>query len=228
MSASDVQMIFLPGLGATQDLFVEQKKLFPDALFPEWIASQKDESLSSYAERFAQELASRPTRPVENWVLIGFSFGSQVALELSKHLPTKAIVILSGFRSSDEIPSRFHLQTRLGLLFPDRFIQWILSQFLASYFCKKERLEEEYAQLIFRMAEQVDLDFFRWAALAARKWSWDCSQSDSLEIIQVHGEKDFVIPLRYLVSPDLVLKDASHLIQFTNAKEVNKIISDVL
>jgi pimeloyl-ACP methyl ester carboxylesterase len=215
-------MIFFPGLGATQDLFYEQRKAFPNALFPAWIDPLENESLQSYGKRMAASLKDDRNPSI----LVGMSFGSQVALEVSKHLPTQSIVIISGFRNEREVSIRLKRQVKWGLALPDALIRWTAEKVLAPYFIKKERLSEEHSEILVRMSQEIDLSFFRWASKAAASWTYQEPTNKPTNIIQVHGEMDFVVRLNELKGPDLVLKNAQHLIQFTHAHEINKVIKD--
>lgn len=209
-------MVFLPGLGADQRLFFEQKKVFGEAYFPEWIRPQARESLADYARRWSKDFQS------EEHTLVGMSFGSQMAIELSRHLSVRKIISISGFSHSSQVGARFKSQVRLGLMAPDILISWILKRHAVPYFCKKEGLSFEQAELLREMTESLDFDFFRWAAKAATQWEMDFVPS--CPIVRIHGECDDVVP-RGSAPIQYPLPDAKHLIQFTHAREVNEIIA---
>ena len=222
--------MFLPGLGANESLFIEQKKKFPHALFPKWLAPHKNESLSSYAKRWANEFSPTPK------ILVGMSFGSQVAIELAHHLDVKKVIVISGFSSSEQVSNRFRRQVKWGLCLPDFFIRFIARHILAKAFAKTERLSAEHQNVLKKMVDDMDLHFFRWASKAAADWK--TNQMPNCPIIEIHGENDAVITLRDkrkapqkhladLDSPvDHLIRDASHLIQMTKAEIVNRILED--
>jgi pimeloyl-ACP methyl ester carboxylesterase len=222
MEGQTEQMIFFPGLGATQDLFREQRKAFPDALFPSWIDPLENESLESYGKRMAASLYEEG----RSYILIGMSFGSQVALEVAKHLPTSRIVIISGFRNGTEVSTRFKNQVKWGLGLPDFIIRWIARKILAPYFIKKEALSFEHSQVLIQMSQDIDFSFFRWASKAAALWTYPEPTDSAIKSFQIHGENDPIIRLEELKHPDLILKNARHLIQFTHSKDVNEVIQN--
>lgn len=224
------EILFLPGLGADERLFVEQKKAFSKAVFPKWLAPQKNESLAEYAKRWSKKFSSKPK------IIVGISFGSQVAIELAHHLDVKKIIAISGFSSSEQVSNRFRRQVRWGLRLPNFMIRFVARKFLVSAFAKTENLNFEQCEILKKMADDIDLDFFRWASKAAADWK--TNQLPSCQIIEIHGEYDLVIPLRdkqkapqerlchLNASVDHLIPKAGHLIQMTNSEIVNRILED--
>ena len=89
MSRTDLNVVFLPGLGADGRLFTSQREVFPDLLTPPWPPPAPDESLPGYAVRLAGTLPL--ARPL---VLGGCSFGGMVACEMARILKPDALVLM--------------------------------------------------------------------------------------------------------------------------------------
>jgi hypothetical protein len=55
---------------------------------------------------------------------------------------------------------------------------------------------------------------------------WERSEYPE-KIYHIHGDKDHTIPVKN-INYDYLLKDGSHMMVLTRAKEINKIISEIL
>ena len=239
------KLILIPGLGANRLLFEPQRHYFDQTLFlPDWqppmwteVEGKKPvpETLRDYARRWAdrwmQTVLSRDEVRREYWIG-GVSFGGQIALEATRRLieekaPPRGIFLIASNRTSDSITTGFKIRQKLGGLVPISYAPKLLSK-LSDVFAKKERLRDIDAHLLRRIAKETDLAHLRWGGRACVEWSF--SEADGKEIQragvnihQIHGEKDWVIPLRR-GHPDKVIPEGRHLINITHAEQVNQYI----
>ena len=95
------RLVLLPGLGTTGELFRPQRRAFPDLEVPPWLDPHRGESLPGYGRRMAAALAPGPS----DLVLGGVSFGGMVALEMARHLPTRAVGLIASCVSSQVLTS---------------------------------------------------------------------------------------------------------------------------
>ena len=75
------RLVLLPGMGADERMFEEQRAAFPGLIVPPWLPARKRESLRDYAARMAETI--RVERP---FYLGGVSMGGMVALEMARYL----------------------------------------------------------------------------------------------------------------------------------------------
>jgi hypothetical protein len=71
------------------------------------------------------------------------------------------------------------------------------------------------------MAETTSIDFLEWATEASSRWQ----NESEVELIQIHGEYDQVIPYPQS-QPDHIINNAGHLICYTHAKEIFEIYKE--
>ena len=89
MPRADLNVIFLPGLGADGRLFASQREVFPDLITPPWLPPAPHEDLAQYAVRLAGTLPL--IRPL---FLGGCSFGGMAAYEMARILKPDALVLM--------------------------------------------------------------------------------------------------------------------------------------
>lgn len=91
------------GLGVDRRVFdrIDFKDL--DVKFIDWIDPIKNETLQNYAKRISRKITS------ENPILIGLSFGGMIAVEISKILNTKKIILIASAKNKYELPFIYRL-----------------------------------------------------------------------------------------------------------------------
>lgn len=222
------RLVFLPGLGADHRLFSAQLDAFDHAACPAWPRHEPSDTLVSYASKHADTLLG-DDRPI----LVGFSFGGMVALEIAATAgpsrSPRAIILLSGIRSRFGVSTGFRVQQRLGSLVPRPITRRLISGPLATRFGQRDGLNAEQTGILRAMAAETDLDFLFWGARACARWTR--TELPSVPIFHAHGRRDRVIP--YVDRPGLpgdrtLLLDAGHLITMTQPKAVNTFIHDTI
>ncbi|MGA9212527.1 MAG: alpha/beta hydrolase, partial [Kaistella sp.] len=97
------------GLGVDQRVFENIDFGDLDVEFMDWIQPLKKESLENYAQRISQKITSfNPT-------LIGLSFGGIIAVEISKIIQTKKVILIASAKTKNELPKTYHLAGKLKL-----------------------------------------------------------------------------------------------------------------
>lgn len=240
------RLMLIPGLGANRLLFEAQRHHFDQDLFlPDWIAPMsvmvngkaKPEPLREYAHRWAERwketVLSKPETRAAYWIG-GVSFGGQIALEAAGYLadegmPPKGVFLISANRTSDSIGFMFRAKAAAGSILGAKTVAALLHR-VADQFVKKEGLSALDARLLKRIAEGANIEHLLWGAKAAATWTYtekdvQALVSKGVRIHQIHGEKDWVIPLRR-GHPDRVIAGGGHLINITHADEVNAYLED--
>jgi pimeloyl-ACP methyl ester carboxylesterase len=103
-SWEQIPLILLSGMGADERILEPQIEKFPRLIVPKWIDPLPNESIPSYARRFAERID--PTRPC---FIGGASFGGFVAVEMARHLDAKACFLIGSVKSADDLPLRVRI-----------------------------------------------------------------------------------------------------------------------
>jgi pimeloyl-ACP methyl ester carboxylesterase len=217
MTSSELPLILLSGLAADATVFAPQRLVFPQLSVPEWIAPLMDETLSSYAERFAEAI-----RPAGACVIGGASFGGIVALEMARFLQPRAILLVGSVRGPHELPRRVRIWRKMRPalpLLPIAPLQWSAGSASAA------RRWLPHLAGVARQFNQADEAVFRWSL--AQLLAWNASPTVDCPIYQIHGDCDRVLPISR-TRPDRIIQGGGHVISLTHAREVNAFIRESL
>ena len=211
-------LILLSGMGADSRVFDKQIEAIPNLIVPKWIDPVGHESLSSYAARLAEVIDPR-----EPCFIGGASFGGFVALEMIPHLDVIACFLIGSVRSPDELPESFHLlkkASRAANAIPFEVLS-LLSKvcLLSSGTVSGTQLTE-----LMKQVSDADASFMRWACRAVLEWNGTNSTGD-VPIYHIHGEKDFVLPVKN-TSPDVVVTGAGHALSISHHVQVSQFLKD--
>ena len=168
--------------------------------------------LQNYAKRMADMVTE------ENPVLLGVSFGGIMVQEMSKHLKTKKIVLISSVKCRDEFPNRLKViqKTKAYKLFPAKTITNIeeFSIYAFGDIAKKRvNLYKEYLSI-------RDENYMTWAIYNVLFWQ----QTTPLEnILHIHGIDDSIFPIKYIKNC-VSIKNGTHVMILNKAKSICEII----
>ena len=217
--STDLQLVLLPGLGATPALFELQRTVFPNAITPNWPELAPKDTLASYATKFAP----RVTDP-GNTVLAGVSFGGMLALELAALVRPKAVVLIGSCRSPKAIASHLRLAALAGRFVSAKRLESMRK--LAPGVVKQlGPMTGAQANALIRMSEDVPMSFIRWAGRAI--FAWPGRTDPGVPVHVIHGSADRII-LPDRVGPYSAIAGAGHVPSFTHADEVNKLLAEIL
>ncbi|HEY9262632.1 alpha/beta hydrolase [Chitinophaga sp.] len=177
-----------------------------------WIPALPHESLTQYAGRIKSQIT------VENPYIIGLSFGGIMAVEVSKQIRVKKMVLISSVRTRRELNKVQFFFMKMGLyrIIPGSLIK--RTNFLTyRYFGTRTPSDKE---ALTKLLLETDVTFFRWALKAIA--FWDNKEAPERTIL-IHGTADRVIASR-LVSPDYRIKGGGHLMILDKADTISKII----
>ena len=209
----------MPGLAAGPEIFtnleLDEEKFTLHYL--KWINPVSvAEKIDKYAFRLSKEIKE------ESPILIGVSFGGIMVQELAKFVNPKKVIIISSVKSPNELPGRFKFAkfTRIYKLFPIKIIENFedyTKYFLGKSLKKKANLYKKY--LYVRSKESL-----KWSIYTIIKWE----QIKPIEsIVHIHGDADMVFPIKNIENA-IEIKNGTHAMILTKAKEISKIIDTVL
>jgi pimeloyl-ACP methyl ester carboxylesterase len=207
----------ISGLGADERIFENLKLADKFELeHLSWMPAKKNETIESYAARMAGRITENQP------ILMGVSFGGMIAVEISKLIPTKKIIIVSSLKTRYEEPLYFRIGAALHLnkiipLKPTRFLEPFENYNVGVVSDEDKALAKEYRQ-------HFDYHFSSWAIERIIHWKNETYPSN---LIHLHGSADHILPIRY-VKPDYIIKGGGHLMILNRANEVSKILNDEL
>jgi pimeloyl-ACP methyl ester carboxylesterase len=174
------------------------------------------ESLPDYAARLAEYIKE------DNAILMGVSFGGMLGIEISKIRPLHKLIIISGVKSSDEMPRWMKVagKLRLNRVLPvrsHRFTERIDNNRLGI-------TTDEERELAKALREAADREHIEWAVNEIFNWRNNWIPDN---VVHIHGDKDRIFPVSK-IKVDFIIKGATHLLIYNRAEEVNSCIRKIL
>ena len=206
----------ISGLGADERVF--SKFQFPqhEIHFIKWITPEKNESIASYARRLITQIHH------DNPILIGLSFGGIMCIEMSRHIKTEFIIIISSIKSNNEMPFWMRLSGKLKLnkLFPMRSFKLI--EPLEDYNLGVKTKEEK--QMVHDYRKNIDTAYSNWAINAILNWK---NKTAPDNLYHIHGDMDRIFSIKK-IKPNYTIHNGGHLMILNKSDEVNECINAIL
>lgn len=209
----------MPGLGASSKIF-EYLNLPSDKYtchYLEWLLPiSVEESISNYAQRLSQTIKE------PNPILIGVSFGGIIVQEMASFIDTKCVIIISSVKSETEFPKKFSVAktTHLYKLFPSRHFKQI-GGFVKENFGNKLKKRIELYEKYQTELTPIYLD---WAFYTILNWKKNKAIAN---LYHIHGDADAIFPPEYIAN-FISVKDGTHIMILNKAKEISKIIQEII
>lgn len=210
------RIIFFSGLGCDERMVAPHRTIQADIDFQPWLEPRPQESLVEYAARMAAKMdTSTP------FFLAGISLGGMVAIEVARLVRPEGLILLSTCRDERGLPWTHRLVARFVAAGPDWFIRLgkttvpHMRQLFGIVDAKEVELFESM------MADATDASI-RWSLRAVA--SWKGGGAIDVPTLQVHGERDRILPLSLAGPVDVVIPTAGHAVTVTHSNEVNTAI----
>lgn len=212
------KVYFISGLGADWRMFQFLK--LPDHIEQhqvKWLEPHSfNEPLQSYAKRLVPQIDD--PRPI----LVGFSFGGLVAIELAKIIQPLRVIVISSLVTRHALPWYYRLagKTLLHKHLPFKVMQntYPIAPF---FFGAQSPYERRLLKSVFF---RINEKFLRWALARLLDWQQETVLPG---LIQIHGTADKVLPMTN--TPDTIkVQDGEHLMVIHRAEEVSAILSRIL
>ena len=215
---NDSPLILFSGMGADERVFAEQKKAISVLSVPPWIEPKPDESLASYAARWAPQID--PGLPC---FIGGASFGGFIALEMIPHLDVIACFLIGSVRSPAQFPKPLKVLRKVPPLagaVPFEAIALLSKVAILSggVFAGAQARE------LLRQMTEADASFLRWACRAALAWEPSPIPA-GVPVFQIHGARDPVLPVDE-TTPDVVVAGAGHALSMSHPEEVTSFLRE--
>lgn len=212
------RLILLPGLGADARMFEAQRMRFPNLEVPDWLTPLKNETLESYAQRFAESLAYN-----ENCFIGGLSFGGMLAAEMSKQISPRKLLLIASAVYFSEVRPLLRIAARLARWMPKSVFRGnVMPSRLTSRLFGLQT--ESQRHLFGEMVSAASPGFVRWGVQAMSGWS---GMEPDIPVARLHGAQDHIIPPLNDGSQTLI-PGAGHLPTMSHPNEVNDWLASVL
>lgn len=207
---------FISGLGADERAFQFLDFRNWNAHFVHWIPPQKNESISSYAQRLLPQISG--IEPI----LVGYSFGGMMAIELARLIPTAKVIILASVKTSGELPPWFRIAGRSSAY---SFLptSWVLKPMPFYYWLFGAESPDDKL-LLAEIIRATDVRFLAWAMKVITCWQNDFIPPN---LIHVHGTADRVLLYRYLKA-DISVADGGHFMLVNRAEGLSRILHQLI
>jgi pimeloyl-ACP methyl ester carboxylesterase len=175
-----------------------------------------DESLPEYSIRLGKKIHHR-----EPFILIGFSFGGIVAIEIAKRFKPAAIIIISSISAAEQLPKYYRVGGNLALhkLIPMSIVKTITK-------IKRRVVYRKSADknILVRLADETDSGLLRWSFEAILKWQ---NKEIPWNTWHIHGSRDEILPIKF-TRPTHVVHNAKHMVTMQKPQEINEILREIL
>jgi pimeloyl-ACP methyl ester carboxylesterase len=209
---------FISGLGVDERAF-QRIHLPPqfETRHIKWIEPLRKESLPGYVKRLAEQIDT-----TNDFVLIGLSFGGMIAIEISKILSPRKVILVSSITRRKYLARLFRIAGffRLNRLIPGRLIKnpnWLIYRLFG---VSKPRDKE----LLREILKDTSPQYISWAIHQILTWK---NKFTPPQLFHIHGEKDHLLPARGF-QPNKMVAGAGHLMVYTHAGEVNRFLEEML
>ena len=210
---------FVPGLAASPKIF-DYLKFSKDTFelhYLEWLLPlSEDEPIEAYSKRMADLITD------ENPILIGVSFGGIIVQEMSKHISTKKIVIISSIKSYKEMPKRLRIiqKSKIYKLFPTYAITSLEGFYKYAFGDFAKRTVKLYQQYLSVRDEL----YLKWAIHQVLHWEQKKPLSN---ILHIQGDNDHVFPSKHIKNCEII-KDGTHAMIIFKGKKISEILVNQL
>lgn len=205
----------LPGLGADQRLF-SKLKLQAELIPITYVDAEINDTAESYAAKLVDQIKE------ENPILMGVSLGGILAIEISKLIPVKKLILISTIKTKDELPPYFSLVDHLPFNISKTAV-WFKNygEWLKPFYNK---ISKEDMELFKSMLIKTPDDFINWGVNAVSHWQNETLNTD---YIHIHGSLDLVFPTKW-VNDYTEIKSGSHFMVVDKADLISPIINKAL
>ncbi|WP_299782008.1 alpha/beta hydrolase [uncultured Formosa sp.] len=212
MNQDIIHVYFMPGMAANPTIFEYidlPKDRFKMHLL-EWVIPNPKESLSDYARRICKNVKEKMP------VLVGVSFGGILVQEMSKHMKTKKVIVISSVLTKYELPKRMKLAkvTKMYKFLPTHLVRDFESYAKYTFgnsTTKRVNLYKKYLSV-------RDKNYLDWAIEQVVCWDQEKPLPNTLHI---HGDKDAVFPYQY-IKDCITVKDGTHIMIINKYKWFNE------
>ena len=212
---SDIYLI--PGIGADTRVFGKLNLQDHVIIHCNWLKPLRNHNLKTYAQTLINQYNIK-----NNSVIIGNSLGGMIAVEISKFIPVKQLILISSIKTANEAPGYFFIFRAIPIY---RYLplKAILAFGLACMNFFKLMPGQNVALFKSMIGNSNDKTMV-WGMDAALNWNNLFRPPD---VIHINGDHDPVFPLRKIKGA-IVIRMGTHLMVYDRADDINKVLLKLL
>jgi len=218
MCGNHTNVYLFPGQGADYRQF--NRLELPDGydtVHVRYPVPAEHETLAEYALRFIPLIDQE-----KPFILLGVSLGGMISVELADTLDPELVVLVSSAKSFNELPGRYRFLKKVPI---NRLVPKGLTKAgarLLQGIVEPDRREDP--ELFRSMISSKDAVYLKRTVDMIINWQ---RQECPSEVFHIHGDADHTLPVDH-VDPDMVVRGGSHLMIYTRAPEINRILTWIL
>ena len=199
------------GLGVDRRVFDNIDFSDLNIVFVDWIDPLEKESFERYAFRISEDFE-------KDSILIGLSFGGMLAVEVSKIIPVKMVILIASAKNKNELPKWFLFAGKLKLnrIVPSSLLK--TTNFVTNWLFGVNTPAEKL--LLKNIIKDTNPTFLKWAINQIVNWK---NLTVPQNCIHIHGINDRILPSKHL-KVDYTIKNGGHFMTVNKAKEIEIII----
>lgn len=209
----------VPGLANDRRIFknLSEELKDHDLIFLEHLEPiNQEETISEYAVR----LIKHHGEFIEDSIIIGFSLGGLISIEMAKIIKFKRIILISTIKHKSE----FHPLIKAASNFQIHLPAPLIKNTIKHVALLLGVTNSDGANFISQIVNDSNEQHIVWAQKAASKWE---NRLIPDNYIHIHGTKDEIFPINY-VKPSHKIVDGTHFMIMDRAKEVAQIIKSFI
>lgn len=218
LAESKHKLYLIAGHGS--DIRIFSKIIFPenvDTVHLHYIKPNKNETMHEYTVRLSGKIDK-----TQKFSIMGVSLGGMIACEMTSFLNPEKIIIISSASGRKELPIRYRWMKHLE--FYRVFAGWFYKGMTktAQLIFEPDRMKcgKEFNEMI----KDKDPDFIKRGIHMVANWEGNYTNKNF--IYHIHGENDHTLPIRNS-QPDFIVKNGSHMMALTRAKDISSIIEQI-
>ncbi len=212
------------GLGSDERIFSKLTWNADVAVhYIQWLMPEKDETLEAYAKRMAAQIKAG-----DSFTLVGVSFGGILAIEISRIMMVKQVILISSIETHHQIPAWMKLCGKLQLyrliptgvmhdIRPLKLFEPLENYFLGAYTEDQKTLANEYRK-------NVDPYYLKWSIRQILRWK---NASVPENTYHIHGTADRIFPIKK-VNATHRIEAGRHFMLYHKPEEVSEVLKNLI
>ena len=214
---------FFPGQGSDKRIF-DSLTIDPafKIKFIEYGTPDKNTSLKEFAKQLSKQIDT-----TEKFILVGVSLGGMICSEINEILHSEKVILISSAKNRNELPFRYRFQKYIPLyaIFPGSFL--LAGAKIMQPLVEPDRNKNK--ETFKSMLKAKNSKYIKRTIKMIIKWDKrKNNEIASKKIEHIHGTKDHTLPFRKISSPDYAIKNGSHMMTLTRAKEISEVLNKIL
>ena len=212
------RIIFISGLGANEMAFSNIGELSLEKVMVKWIPIANNDTLSTYTNRLISIYSIS-----SDDILVGLSFGGLVCQKISELLGNNLIILVSSFRSKEDLRSLFRIPLKLGLqklmpTFKVPIIDKVVARILNGG-------NKSSIPVLNKMLKSTDHELMKWSLNSIA--TAEIIDLKGVSVYLFIGDKDFIVN-QWNCDNTTVIEGGSHFAVYDQGVYVTSLIQDII